>query len=57
MNDKKKSYDRGEFNREADGLKQRRLKNDSRRKFNPNGDYKLEDDNYEDDEFTKEDIK
>ena len=36
----KSRYDSREFyNRESDGLKQRRLKEESRWKFNPNQDY------------------
>lgn len=42
----KKKYEYREkknFNRESDGLKQRRLKDESRWKFNPNESYEQED--------------
>lgn len=44
----KKKYEYREkknFNRESDGLKQRRLKDESRWKFNPNSVYDAEEDN------------
>jgi hypothetical protein len=51
---KSKNYDsRDYYNRESEGLKQRRLKAEGRWKFNPNQDYKTEDDD-EDDEFYEE---
>lgn len=42
----KKKYEYREkknFNRESDGLKQRRLKDESRWKFNPNQEYESDD--------------
>lgn len=52
----KKKYEFREkknFNRESEGLKQRRLKDESRWKFNPNQDYTQEDGD-EDEEFYDE---
>jgi hypothetical protein len=37
------------YNRESEGLRQRRLKEESRWRFNPNQEPKTEDDLYEDD--------
>lgn len=46
----KSRYDsRDYYNRESDGLKQRRLKEEGRWKFNPNATYSAEDDSEEDD--------
>ena len=50
----KKKYEYREkknFNRESDGLKQRRLKDESRWKFNPNSVYDAEED---DDDWLEE---
>ena len=44
------SYSRGD----SDGLKQRRLKEESRWKFNPNQDYNSENDDNEDEDFFDE---
>ena len=58
----KKKYEYREkknFNRESDGLKQRRLKDESRWKFNPNADYTSQDEDALDDEedwFSDSDI-
>lgn len=52
----KKKYEYREkknFNRESDGLKQRRLKDETRWKFNPNEDYSKDED-HEDDDFYEE---
>jgi hypothetical protein len=52
----KKKYEFREkknFNRESDGLKQRRLKDESRWKYNPNQDYTQEDD-YEEEFYDEE---
>ena len=54
----KKKYEYREkknFNRESDGLKQRRLKDESRWKYNPNTVYDADDDISEDDEDWFED--
>lgn len=46
----KSRYDsRDYYNRESDGLKQRRLKEEGRWKFNPNANYSEDDDSEEDD--------
>jgi hypothetical protein len=52
----KSRYDsRDYYNRESDGLKQRRLKEESRWKFNPNQDYSSnEDDDSDDEDFDDE---
>lgn len=53
----KKKYEYREkknFNRDSDGLKQRRLKDETRWRFNPNADYSKDGDDYEDDEFQEE---
>ena len=50
----KKKYEYREkksFNRETDGLKQRRLKDETRWKFNPNETYTTEDDQDDEDEY------
>lgn len=50
----KKKYEYREkknFNRESDGLKQRRLKDESRWKFNPNADYSSDNFTEEEDWF------
>lgn len=49
----KKKYEYREkknFNRDSDGLKQRRLKDESRWKFNPNATYESDDDVIDDEE-------
>ena len=52
---KSKGYESREYyNRDSDGLKHRRLKEENRWKFNPNQDYTLDDDNDEDEEFYEE---
>lgn len=51
----KKKYEYREkknFNRESDGLKQRRLKDESRWKFNPNANYSSDDALEEEDWFS-----
>ena len=47
---KKNEFREKDYSRNSEGLKQRRLKNESRWKFNPNADYSSEDDEYFDDE-------
>ena len=50
----KKKYEYREkknFNRESEGLKQRRLKHESRWKFNPNADYTSQDDVLEEEDW------
>jgi hypothetical protein len=49
--DKKKNVEFREkqYSRNSDGLKQRRLKDEARWKFNPNADYSEEDDLLEED--------
>ena len=48
----KSRYDsRENYNRESDGLRQRRLKEEGRWKFNPNHDYSSNDDDDLDDDF------
>lgn len=50
----KKKYEYREkknFNRESDGLKQRRLKDESRWKFNPNADYSSDEDFTEEEDW------
>ena len=54
----KKKYEYREkknFNRESDGLKQRRLKDESRWKFNPNADYSSEDDAMDEEDWLSDD--
>jgi hypothetical protein len=41
---KKNEFREKDYSRNSEGLKQRRLKNESRWKFNPNADYTSEDD-------------
>lgn len=57
----KKKYEYREkrnFNREGDGLKQRRLKEESRWRFNPNASFESDDDDDLDDEdwFSEENL-
>ena len=49
---KKKNYEFREkdYSRNSEGLKQRRLKNEARWKFNPNSDYSSEEDDTIDEE-------
>ena len=50
---KKKNYEFREtkqYNRNSEGLKQRRLKDEARWKFNPNSEYETEEDDFEDDD-------
>jgi len=50
----KKKYEYREkknFNRESEGLKQRRLKDESRWKFNPTADYSSQDDILEEEDW------
>ena len=58
MAKKKNEFREKDYSRNSEGLKQRRLKNESRWKFNPNSDYNVEDDDaieeeewYEDSEY------
>ena len=44
MAKKKNEFREKDYSRNSEGLKQRRLKNESRWKFNPNADYTSEDD-------------
>lgn len=56
----KKKYEYREkknFNRESDGLKQRRLKDETRWKFNPNEDYSKDEDNEDDDFYEEEEYR
>lgn len=48
---KKNEFREKDYSRNSEGLKQRRLKNESRWKFNPNETYESEDDLLEDEEF------
>lgn len=54
---KKNEFREKDYSRNSDGLKQRRLKNESRWRFNPNEKYESEDDMlddmtiFEDDEY------
>lgn len=55
---KKKHYEYRETkqNRDSDGLRQRRLKEEARWKFNPNADYSSEEDNeYEEEDWSEYD--
>ena len=47
---KKNEFREKDYSRNSEGLKQRRLKEESRWKFNPNESYESEDDLEEDDE-------
>ena len=52
----KSRYDsRDYYNRESDGLKQRRLKEEGRWKFNPNANYSEEDNSEENDSEEEDD--
>ena len=48
---KKNEFREKDYSRNSEGLKQRRLKDESRWKFNPNESYESEDDLIEDEEF------
>ena len=52
---KKNEFREKDYGRNSEGLKQRRLKNESRWKFNPNADYTSEDDEILDEEDWFED--
>ena len=47
---KQNEFREKQYNRNSEGLKQRRLKDESRWKFNPNADYSSEDDEVIDEE-------
>ena len=47
---KQNEFREKQYNRNSEGLKQRRLKDESRWKFNPNADYSSEDDDVIDEE-------
>jgi hypothetical protein len=47
---KQNEFREKQYNRNSEGLKQRRLKDESRWKFNPNADYSSEDDGVIDEE-------
>jgi hypothetical protein len=47
---KQNEFREKQYNRNTEGLKQRRLKNESRWKFNPNASYESEEDDILDDE-------
>lgn len=47
---KKNEFREKDYSRNSEGLKQRRLKNESRWKFNPNASYETEDDDVLDEE-------
>ena len=51
---KKKNYEFREkdYSRNSDGLKQRRLKDEARWKFNPNADYSADDTMDDEDDFS-----
>jgi len=54
---KKKNYEFREskqYNRNGDGLKQRRLKDEARWKFNPNADYSEEDNEDQEDDWSED---
>jgi hypothetical protein len=52
MNKKKQNeFREKQYSRNSEGLKQRRLKNESRWKFNPNAEYEDETDDLNDDEL------
>ncbi len=48
---KKNEFREKDYSRNSEGLKQRRLKNESRWKFNPNADYSSEEDDDLEDEW------
>ena len=52
---KKNEFREKDYSRNSEGLKQRRLKNESRWRFNPNASYESEDDDVLDDEDWFED--
>ena len=52
---KTKDSSREFYNRESDGLRQRRLKDENRWKFDPNKDYKSGDDDEDDNLYEEED--
>ena len=52
---KKNEFREKDYGRNSEGLKQRRLKNESRWKFNPNSDYTSQDDDILDEEDWLED--
>lgn len=47
---KKNEFREKDYSRNSEGLRQRRLKNESRWKFNPNASYETEDDDVLDEE-------
>ena len=54
---KKKNYEFREskqYNRNNDGLRQRRLKDESRWKFNPNEEYSSDDDNLDSEDYSED---
>jgi hypothetical protein len=62
MAKKKNEFREKDYSRNSEGLKQRRLKNESRWKFNPNDSYESEDvledeDLFEDQEFDERDYR
>ena len=56
MAKKKNEFREKDYSRNSEGLKQRRLKNESRWKFNPNESYDSED-AIEDEEFDERDYR
>lgn len=48
---KKNEFREKDYGRNSEGLKQRRLKNESRWKFNPNADYTSKDDILEEEDW------
>ena len=52
---KKNEFREKDYGRNSEGLKQRRLKNESRWKFNPNSDYTSQDDDILDEKDWLED--
>lgn len=51
---KQNEFREKQYNRNSEGLKQRRLKNESRWKFNPNASYESEDDLLDDEDWLEE---
>lgn len=51
---KKNEFREKDYSRNSEGLKQRRLKNESRWRFNPNDTYESEDDFIEDEDWIED---
>jgi len=52
---KKNEFREKDYSRNSEGLKQRRLKDESRWKFNPNADYSSEDDVMDEEDWLSDD--